>query len=77
MVYKFFDKNSTETGIENKIKKINKFQKNFRNQLLEISKKPEKCVDLADIQLISKYNKGTRFLLRALLCVLTIISWVS
>ena len=44
----------------------------FINQLLE-SLKNEKCiwdVDLADMQLISKYNKGTRYLL----CVIDLFS---
>ena len=51
-----------------KLNKINNLQMNFIDQLLENSKK-EKCkdniwgVDLADVQLISKYNKGISYLL--------------
>ena len=55
MVYKFFDKKSSGSGIATL---ANKF-----------------AVDLADMQLISKYNKGIRFFL----CVIDIFSkyaWV-
>ena len=44
--------------------------KKLQKPVIRNLKKNEKCVDLADMQLISKYNKGTRFLLCALLCVL-------
>ena len=47
------------------------YQKNYRNQLLENLKKEVHApfldniwgADLADMQLISKFNKGIRFLL--------------
>ena len=55
-----------------KLKKINNQLKNYTNQLLENLKKGKGyssfkdniwCADLADMQLISKFNKGIRFLL--------------
>ena len=82
MVYKFFDKKSSESGIVNKeniqladeLHKpiIRKFKKrkvhsSFRDNIWG--------VDLADMQLLSKFNKGFRFLL----CVTDIFSkydWV-
>ena len=83
MVYKFFDKKSSDSGIKsmsnqqlaNELHKpiIRKFQKrkvysSFEDNIWG--------ADLADIQLISKYNKGIRFLL----CVTDIFSkyeWVA
>ena len=74
MVYKFFDKmsasltdKSTEVGsVNNEINKMNCQPKNYLNQLLKKNLKRFKDniwgADLADIQLISKFNKGTRFL---------------
>ena len=74
MVYKFFDKmsasltdKSTEVGsVNNEINKMNCQPKNYLNQLLKNNLKRFKDniwgADLADIQLISKFNKGTRFL---------------
>ena len=70
MVYKFFDKKSKGSGIKNEIKEnqqlvdellktiIRKFRKkkvysSFKNHIW--------VVDLADMQLISKYNKGIRY----------------
>ena len=84
MVYKFFDKKSKGTGIKNEIKEnqqlaneihkpiIRKFKKikvysSFRDNILGI--------DLADMQLISKYNKEIRYLF----CVIDLFSkyaWV-
>ena len=83
MVYKFFDKKSSDSGIKsmpnqqlaNELHKpiIRKFQKrkvysSFEDNIWG--------ADLADVQLISKYNKGIRFLL----CVTDIFSkyeWVA
>ena len=83
MVYKFFDKKSSDSGIKsmpnqqlaNELHKpiIRKFQKrkvysSFEDNIWD--------ADLADVQLISKYNKGIRFLL----CVTDIFSkyeWVA
>ena len=73
MVYKFFDKKSKEAGIKsmsnqqlaNELHKpiIRKFEKrkvysSFKDNIWGI--------DLADIQLINKYNKGIRYLLCAI-----------
>ena len=75
MVYKFLDKKSSESGIVNKeniqladelhkpiIRKFNKrkVHSSFRDNIWG--------VDLADMQLLSKFNKGFRFLL----CVIDI-----
>ena len=72
MVYKFFNKKSKETGIKsianqqlaNELHKqvIRKFKKrnvssSFKDNIWG--------VDLADMQLISKYSKGIRYLLCA------------
>ena len=83
MVYEFFDKKSSDNGIKsipnqqlaNELHKpiIRKFQKrkvysSFEDNIWG--------ADLADVQLISKYNKGIRFLL----CVTDIFSkyeWVA
>ena len=79
MVYKFFDKKSLGSGVNNEIKQniqladelhkpiIRKFEKrkvysSFRDNIWG--------ADLADMQLISKFNKGFRFLL----CVIDIFS---
>ena len=82
MVYKFFDKKSSGSGIVNKeniqladelykpiIKKFKKRKvySSFRDSIWG--------VDLANMQLLSKFNKGFRFLL----CVIDIFSkyaWV-
>ena len=84
MVYKFFDKKSSGSGANNEIKQniqladelhkpiIRKFEKrkvysSFRDNIWG--------ADLADMQLLSKFNKGFRFLL----CVIDIYSkyvWV-
>ena len=83
MVYKFFDKNSQGKGLANNkeniqladelhksiIRKFNKRKvySSFRDNIWD--------VDLADMQLLSKFNKGFRFLF----CVIDIFSkhaWV-
>ena len=82
MVYKFFDKKSTGSGIANKpnyqlanelhkliIRKVKKREvySGFNDNIWG--------ADLADVQLISKFNKGFKFLL----CVINIFSkyaWV-
>ena len=79
MVYKFFDKKSKRTGIKNEIKQnqqldselyksiIRKFK---RRKLYSSFKDNIWCADLANMQLISKYNKGIRYLL----CVIDLFS---
>ena len=73
MVYKFFDKKSKETGIKSmpnlqlanelhkqiirKVKKVNLFS-SFKDKVCGF--------ELADMQLISKFNKGIRYLLCAI-----------
>ena len=70
MVYKFFDKKSTVSGIKSMSNKkiadelqqpiISKFK---RRRVYSSFKDNIWAVDLADMQLISKYNRGIRFLL--------------
>ena len=69
-VYKFFDKKSTGSGIKSMSNKkiadelqqpiISKFK---RRRVYSSFKDNIWAVDLADMQLISKYNRGIRFLL--------------
>ena len=77
MVYKFFDKKSTGSGITNNdIKQNLKLAKELHKPIVRKLKKKVHSgfrdnipgVDLADMQLISKFNKGFRFLL----CVIDI-----
>ena len=88
MLYKFFDKKSEGSGAKHVNTKITPQNQQLVDELHQpIIKKFEKRkahaafkdniwgVDLADIQLLSKYNKGIRFLL----CVIDIFSkyaWV-
>ena len=83
MVYKFFDKKSSESGVKlippneqlaNELHKpsIRKFEK---RKVYSTFKDNIWAVHLADMQLLGKYNKGIRFLL----CVIDIFSkyaWV-
>ena len=73
MVYKFFDKKSKGSGMSLMNQIIIK-QMNFINQSLENSKKRKVYssfreniwgVDLTDMQSLSKYNKGVKYLLCA------------
>ena len=88
MVYKFFDKKSTGSGTKQVNTKLTPQNQQLAEELQKpIIKKFKKRkihaafkdniwrADLADMQLISKYNKGIRFLL----CVIDIFSkyaWV-
>ena len=84
MVYKVFDKKSKGTGIKKKIKKNKQFANEIYKLIIRRFKKRRVYssfkdniwdVDLDDIQLISKYNKGIRYLL----CVIDLFSkyaWV-
>ena len=74
MVYKFFDKKSKGSGMSLMNQIIIK-QMNFINQSLENSKKRKVYssfreniwgVDLTDMQSLSKYNKGIKYLLCAI-----------
>ena len=80
MVYKFFDKKSKGTGVaNNEIKQNLQLAKELHKQIFRNFKKRTVYsgfkdniwgADLADMQLISKFNKGYRFLL----CVIDIFS---
>ena len=71
MVYKFFDKKSKGSGIAIKsqnqqlVKELHKsIIKKFKKGKVHLTFKDNiRGADLADIELISKYNKGVRFLL--------------
>ena len=82
MVYKFFDKKSAGSGIKSMSNQqladeLHKtISRKFKRRRVYSSFKDNICgADLADTQLISKYNKGIRFLL----CVIDLFSkyaWV-
>ena len=84
MVYKSFEKRSSGSGIENEIKQNEQLAeelhkpiiKNFkRRKVYSALKDNIWSAELVDMQLISKYNKGIRFLL----CVIDIFckyAWV-
>ena len=79
MVYKIFDKNSKGSGLENKqlADELHKpIIKKFKRRKVYSSFKDNIWgVDLADMQLISKFNKGIKYLL----CVIDLFSkyaWV-
>ena len=72
MVYKSFDKKSTGSGIKNKIKQNQQLANELHKPIIRKFKKRKVYasfkgnvwgLDLADMQLISKYNKKVRFLL--------------
>ena len=68
MVYKFFDKKSKGSGVKHVNTK-------FEKRKVHAAFKDIWGADLADMQLLSRYNKGIRFLL----CVIDIFSkyaWV-
>ena len=75
MVYKFFNKKSKGSGIKNEIKENQKLANELHKPIIRKFKKRKVyssfkdniwCVDLADMQLISKYNRGIRYLLCAI-----------
>ena len=84
MVYKFFDKKSKGSGANIPLEFIEKLAKELHKSIIRKFKKRTAYIkfkdniwgaDLADMQLISKCNKGFRFLL----CVINIFSkyaWV-
>ena len=83
MVYKFFDKKSSGSGIVNNNENIQLanelhkpiIKKSNKRKMYSSFKDNIWGVDLADMQLLSKFNKGFRFLL----CVIDIFSkyaWV-
>ena len=79
MVYKFFDKKSKLTGIKNEIKQNQQLDSELHKSIIRKFKRRKLyssfkdniwCADLANMQLISKYNKGIRYLL----CVIDLFS---
>ena len=84
MVYKFFDKKSKGAGIKNDIKENLQLSNEFHKRIIRKFKKIKVYssfrdnilgIDLANMQLISKYNKG----IRCLLCAIDLFSkyaWV-
>ena len=75
MVYKFFDKKSKEAGIKNEIKENQQLANELHKPIIRKFKKRKVHssfkdniwgVDLAAMQLVSKYNKGIRYLLCAI-----------
>ena len=84
MVYKFFDKKSTGSGVNIPLEFNKELAKELHKPIIKTFKKRKVYsgfrdniwgADLADMQLISKFNKGFRFLL----CVIDIFSkyaWV-
>ena len=74
MVYKFFDKKLKGAGIKNEIKQNQQLANELHKSIIRKFKKRKVYssfedniwgVDLADMQLISKYSKGIRYLLCA------------
>ena len=85
MVYKCFDKKTVSSGINTDVKLNEKLAEKLHKLIIRIKFKNRTVfsrfkdniwgADLADMQLISKFNKGFRFLL----CVIDIFSkyaWV-
>ena len=75
MVYKFFDKKSKGSGVKNVIKENQQLANELHKPIIRKIKKRKVyssfkdniCgVDLADMQLISKYSKGITYLLCAI-----------
>ena len=75
MVYKLFDKKSKESGIKNEIKENQELANELHKPIIRKFKKRKGYssfkdniwgADLADMQLISKYNKRIRYLLCAI-----------
>ena len=75
MVYTFFDKKSKGSGTKNEIKENQQLANELHKPIIRKFKKRKVCssfkdniwgVNLADMQLISKYNKGIRYLLCAI-----------
>ena len=84
MVYQFVDKTFKGIGVNNEIKQTEQLAEQLQKPLIKKFKRRKLFssfkdniwgADLADMQLISKFNKGFRFLL----CVIDIVSkyaWV-
>ena len=82
MVYKFFDKKKAGRAVQNEIMQNNELAEKLQKTIIRKFEKQKMHssdniwgADLADMQLLSKFNKGIRFLL----CVIDICSkygWV-
>ena len=79
MIYKFFDNKSKGSGIKNEIKENQQLANELHKLIIRKFKKRKVCssfkdniwgVDSADMQMVSKYDKGIRYLL----CVIDIFS---
>ena len=79
MVYKFYDKKSIASGVKIASEFYEQLDKELRKPIIRNLKKRKVYsgfrdniwgTDLADMQLISKFNKGFRFLL----CIIDIFS---
>ena len=79
MVYKVFDKKSRGTGIKNEIKQNQQLANELHKRIIRKFKKRKVYssfkdniwgADLADMQLICKYNRGIKYLL----CVIDLFS---
>ena len=79
MIYKFFDKKSKGAGTKNEINENQQLANELHKPIIRKFEKRKVYssfkdniwgIDLADMQLISKYNKGTRYLL----CVIDLFS---
>ena len=76
MVYKTFDKKSKGSGIKNEIKENQQLANELHKPIIRKIKKRKKVYsyfkdniwgcDLADMELISKYNEGIKYLLSAI-----------
>ena len=84
MVYNFFDKKSACSGVNIELKHNEHLAEELHKPILTIFKKRRVCfgfkdniwgADLADIQLINKFNKGFRFLL-GVIDIVSKYSWV-
>ena len=79
MVHRFFDKKSKGAGIKNEIKENQRLANELHKPIIRKFKKRKVYssfkdniwgIDLADMQLISKYNKGIRYIL----CIIDLLS---
>ena len=84
-VYKFFDKRSSGSGVNNKIKQNQQLPEELHKPIIKKLKKKRNVyfsfkdnicsADLTDMQLIGKFNKWIRFLLCAI-HILSKYAWV-
>ena len=84
MIYKFFDKKSTVGGVNIPLEFTEQLAKELHKPIIRKFKKRKVYsgfkyniwgADLADLQLISKFNKGFRFLL-CVIDIFSIYAWV-